>query len=40
LEEVSAEIQGGATDKESMAAKLRAEADRFISDALKLEDAQ
>jgi hypothetical protein len=38
--EEAAQNYRAATDKESMAAKLRAEADRFISDALKLEDAQ
>lgn len=38
--EEAAQKYKAATDKESMAAKLRAEAHRFISDAAKLEDAQ
>lgn len=36
----SAQKYKAATDKESMAAKLRAEADRFMSEAMKMEGLQ
>lgn len=38
--EEAAQKYKAATDKETVAAKLRAQADRFMSDAAKLEDAQ